>query len=329
MEKPTIREDNRVLVERTIASRELSLGIEDKINQLLILNPKKRIKEFLFFITLYMAGVLSVALSGNTLLFYLLGIVVMGVALNCLGTFLHEGLHGLLANNPKINHLISFLIGLPVMLSATAYYTTHLNHHYELGRKSDYGTYRQYFKNPRFIWFAYFSQLFFGSLLYVLLIPILGLISASNKSRIVIISEYCLIITIFIIFFTYVPASIILTFWLYPIILMNILTNIRGLGSHALGDYESIYLSSRTIESTALVSFLFLYDNYHLEHHLFPRTPSYNLRKMHELIWHRLPQAAYSKNYMQFLFGFFKAAFKNNLEPMGVINPKMHKVLVK
>ncbi len=43
---------------------------------------------------------------------------------------------------------------------------------------------------------------------------------------------------------------------------------------------------------------------------------------MHLLIWDRLPQAAYSKSYLEFLSGFFKAAFENNLEPMGVVHPK-------
>jgi fatty acid desaturase len=329
MEKPNISKDNRILVERTRASREITQGIKTEISQLYVLSARKRMEEFLFFSILYGAGVFLVSLSNEIFPVTLIGILLMGVALNSMGIFIHEGLHGLLAKNPKINHLISFLIGLPIMISATAYYTTHVNHHYELGRKLDYGTYRQYTKKPLFIWTAYFLQLFFGSVLYVLFIPFLGFKSASTKPRVFILLEYSLIITVFIFFFVYIPNSIILLYWLYPLLVLNVLTNIRGLASHALGDVENIYLSSRTVKSSKLVSFLFLYENYHLEHHLFPRTPSYNLSAMHSLVWHRLPQAIYSESYLHFLFSFFKAAFKNELGPMGVVNPINMKELIE
>ncbi len=71
-----------------------------------------------------------------------------------------------------------------------------------------------------------------------------------------------------------------------------------------------------------MVSFLFLHENYHLEHHIFPGVPSYNLAEMHALIWNRLPEAIYSQSYSQFLLGLLKAAFRNDLKPMGVVRPK-------
>lgn len=327
MEKPNISSENRILVEQSRASKEITEGIEEKIQQLFVLNTKKRVEEFFFFGFLYSIGALLIIFFIKSLFLSLLGIIFMGIALNSLGIFIHDGLHGLLAKNPKINHLVSFLVGLPLMVSATAYYTTHVNHHYELGRKLDYGTYGQYTKKPLLIWIAYFLQLLLGSVLYVLLIPFFAFKSASKKSRVVIVLEYSVIIVTFILFFKYIPTNIILYFWLYPSIIMNVLTNIRGLGSHALGDVENIYLSSRTIKSSKLVSFLFLYENYHLEHHIFPRTPSYNLTKMHSLVWHRLPQAVYSKSYFDFLLSFFKASIRNDLKPMGVVNPSNMKIL--
>ncbi len=322
MEKPNVSKDNRILIERTFANKEISHGIEDAVSGLHELNTKKRAEEFLFFGCFYILGVLIISLSKDILPVVVIGILFMGIALNSLAIFIHEGLHGLLANRWRLNHLLSFLVGLPTMVSATAYYTTHLNHHYELGRKLDYGTYRQHTKNPTLVWIAYFFQLTLGSFIYISLIPFLGFKSASDKSRLFIIAEYCVIITAFTIFFTYVPINIVLLYWFYPMLIMNILTNIRGLASHALGDQENIYLSSRTVESSKLISILFLNENYHLEHHIFPRTPSYNLQAMHALIWNRLPQAIYSESYLHFLFGLLKAALKNDLNPMGVVHPK-------
>ena len=322
MEKPHISKDNRVLIERTLANKEISKGIETQVNQLLVLNVGKRAREFLFFGCLYATGVIIVFFSNSIIPFTLIGIIFMGVALNSLAIFIHEGLHGLLANRWGLNHLLSFLVGLPTMVSATAYYTTHLNHHYELGRKLDYGTYRQHTKKPFFVWVAYLLQLSLGSFIYISLIPFLGFRSASTNSRLFIIAEYAVIVTVFTIFFLYVPTSLVLLYWFYPMLLMNVLTNVRGIASHALGDQENIYLSSRTVESSKLVSLLFLNENYHLEHHIFPRTPSYNLPAMHTLIWNRLPEAIYAKSYGHFLFCLLKSALKQDLHPLGVVHPR-------
>ncbi|MCC2631250.1 MAG: fatty acid desaturase, partial [Candidatus Paceibacter sp.] len=302
----------------------ISKGIEDQVNNLLVLNAGKRAKEFLFFGCVYACGALLVTLIPGVLPSLLLGILLMGVGLNSLAIFIHEGLHGLLAKNMWRNHLLTFLVGLPIMISATAYYTTHVNHHYELGRKLDYGTYRQHARKPFFVWIAYFLQLTLGSVLYILFIPFFGFKAASQTSRLYIISEYIIIIAVFILFFTFVPTSVVLLYWGFPLLVLNVLTNIRGIASHALGDPENIYLSSRTVNASKLVSLLFLHENYHLEHHIFPRTPSYNLPAMHALIWDRLPQAIYSKSYPHFLYGLLKAALKKDLNPMGVVTPKQN-----
>ncbi len=321
MEKPHISKENRILIERTQAHKDISEGIEDSIDKLFILSSTKRLKEFLFFAGLYITGVLVLYISNNSI-FTLISILFMGVALNSLGIFIHEGLHGLLANRWRLNHLLSFLVGLPIMISATAYYTTHLNHHYELGRKLDYGTYRQHTKNPLLVWLAYALQLTLGSLIYICFIPFLSFKSASKTSRFIIIAEYCVIISVFIFFLTHVPIGMVLLYWFYPLLVMNVLTNIRGLASHALGDQENIYLSSRTVKGSKLISLLFMNENYHLEHHIFPRTPSYNLPAMHTLVWERLPQAIYAESYLHFLFDLLKAGIKRDLSPMGIVHPK-------
>lgn len=322
MEKPNIARDNRILIERTRANKEISEGIEAEVNQLFVLSAAKRAREFLFFGCIYAAGAYTVSQFGHVWALAVIGIVLMGIAINSLGIFIHEGLHGLLAKNHRMNHLLTFLVGLPVMMSASAYYTTHVNHHYELGRKPDYGTYRQHTKRPVFIWLAYFLQLTLGTVLYTALIPFLGFRSASRTTRAFIIGEYAVIIAVFAAFYIYAPAHVMLFYWLYPVIIAAILTNLRGLGSHALGDVENIYLSSRTIKSSRIVSALFINENYHLEHHIFPRTPSYNLPAMHALVWDRLPEAIYSESYPKFLLGMLRAALKGDLHPMGIVHPK-------
>ena len=312
-------EDERLAAQRR-ASREVTQGIERELDKLHELDPWKRAREVGFFVLLYFAGALAVCYSAGTV-GLLLGIVGMGISLNALGILIHDGLHGLLARNPKANHLLSFLVGLPLVISATAYRVTHTNHHCELGRRLDYGTYRQHLRKPQLVWIAYLLQLFLGTILYVVFIPPLAFAAATRKDRAWIALEYTVIAICCTLLLLSVPAENLLRYWVYPLFVMSVLTNVRGLGSHALGDAENIYLSSRTIKSSNLVSLLFLNENYHLEHHLFPKVPSYHLAQVHALVWNRLPEALYAKSYGHFLLSFLHAALRGDLRPRDVVYP--------
>lgn len=312
----------RILAQPRRAGEEITAGIETQIEQLHVLDARKRISEFAFFFALYAIGAFVAAQSNIRFAAALSGTLIMGIALNSCGIFIHDGLHGLLAKTPRNNHALSFLVGLPILMSPTAYEITHQNHHYALGRKLDYGTYRQHTRNPAFVWAAYLLQLFFGSILYVLMIPFLAFRSASPREKRTIIIEYLLLFAIYALAITNLQTEVLFRCWLLPLLVMMALTNVRGLASHALGDVEDIYLSSRTVRSSRLVAFLFLHENYHLEHHIFPRVPSYNLAAAHALIWNRLPYAVYAPSYLSFLVNFFKAARKRDLRPLGVVTPR-------
>lgn len=303
------------------AARDITKGIEERIEQLHQLSARKRILEVLPFAGLYAIGAFMAWLAPSTPWLTLPAILLMGLALNSLGILIHEGLHGLLARDPRANHFFGFLCGAPLLLSATAYQVTHCDHHFELGRKLDYGTYKQHLGKRHLVWMAYFAQLFLGSIIYILFIPVLAFKVADARTRFFILFEYAVIGGLVMLLFTFVPSTTILLYWVYPGLVLMALSNIRGLASHALGDLDDIYLSSRTIPSSRLVSFLFLHENYHLEHHLFPRVPSYHLKAAHALIWHRLPRALYSKSYLEFLRAFFGAARNLDLKPSGHTHP--------
>jgi fatty acid desaturase len=313
---------NRILAQPRRAGKEITEGIEERIEQAHVLDAGKRAREIVFFIALYAVGSLLAASSQLGWVGPMLGILLMGVAINSCGILIHDGLHGLLAKNPRANHAFSFLVGAPILMAPTAYEITHQNHHYALGRKLDYGTYRQHTRNPMVVWAAYFLQLLFGSVLYVLLIPVLAWRSSSRREKVIVFAEYLLLAAIYTVLIANISTETLLRFWLYPLLVMSVFTNIRGLASHALGDVEDIFLSSRTVSSSRLVAFLFLNENYHLEHHIFPRVPSYNLASMHALIWERLPYAVYAPSYLSFLVNFFRAARKGDLRPLGVVTPR-------
>ncbi len=311
------------------ADVEVIRGIEVNIDACHQLSALKRSLEVSFFLLLYLSGAIWIHLMPHRIGFELIGIILMGLALNSLGILIHEGLHGLLAKDSRLNHLFGFLCGLPLLISASAYRATHSDHHFEFGRRRDYGTYRQHLDNKFFVWAAYYSQLLFGSILYVLIIPVLAWRAASARTRIWIAVEYAGIALFVWLLFRSTTFENIRTFWLYPALVLMLLSNVRGLASHALGDLDNIYLSSRTVKTSRLIEFLFLHENYHLEHHLFPQIPSYHLKRAHQLLWHRLPEALYAKSYLAFLASFFKASLKLDLSPLGRVHPEPSDVSIK
>lgn len=304
---------------RARAREDLVRGIEGRIGALQALDPGKRLAELAFFGLLYGAGAAAVYGFQDVLPARIVGVLLMGLALNALPIFIHEGLHGLLARRPPLNHFLSFLVGLPILVSAAAYRTTHTDHHRQLGRKPDYGTYRQHATRTPLVWTAYLLQLVAGSLIYIASIPFLAFRAATPWVRVLIVAEYLVIALASALFLAIVPPRVVVLYWLFPLLVLNVLTNVRGLAAHALGDPEDLYVSSRTVTSPTWVSFLFLHENYHLEHHLFPGTPGYHLPEMHALLWPRLPRALASESYLHFLVGFFKAALRRDLGPMGVV----------
>src|SRR5688500_6106556 len=93
--------DNKILAQRRRASKEITAGIEEKIDQLHGFSAGKRAFEFSFFISLYAVGAIVASRSQDQWLFSAIGVLLMGIALNSLGIFIHEGLHGLLASNAR------------------------------------------------------------------------------------------------------------------------------------------------------------------------------------------------------------------------------------
>lgn len=311
----------------------LSRGHTTEFSHWHTLNQRKRLVEVAVFAIIFLTGfcIVSIANTQFGLIANLLlctGTLLMGIAYNSLGLFLHEGLHGTLTVNKKANLQASFLVALPLLISASAYRLTHTYHHIELGRARDFGTYQQHTKYRFIVWLCYYLQLIAGSFIYILFIPILAWRHANRNARKRIIIEYLIIVTVAAIALLTVPLQWIFHYWLLPLLVMNVLTNIRGLASHALGRQGDPLLASRTIHSSPLTAWLMLYENYHLAHHLFPKVPSYYLHEVHSKIWDHLPRACDNHSYGEFLLGFIYASFRNDLRPLGLVRPARKNVNV-
>jgi fatty acid desaturase len=296
------------------ARAEVSAGIEDRLAELRRLNVRKRFVELLVFPSLWAAGsamvMIGVGLPWGSVQVALrvAGTVLSAVALNALVLLLHEGMHGTLFRNRTLNRWISVALGACMVMSFTAYRVMHTRHHDYLGDARDPDDYHNYTTNRRLVWALHYVRLLIGVFLYLFLIPIFAFRYGSREERRDITVEYLAL------FSFYVLAALAL-----PPVLVAYATSTRGLAQHGIADASDPYLASRSIQASRPVAFCLLNENYHLEHHLFPEVPSYNLGRLHLLIGDRIPYMVTGRSYLAFIARFLWATLRLDERPIGLV----------
>ena len=305
------------------ARKLLSRGIETELAPLILTDWRKRIVEFACFLALAAVG-LGLNISGINASRWplrLAGILVSALALNAFVLLMHDGMHHTLFRNRRWNWFASVLLGSTFLMSFTAYRILHSRHHRFLGDPRDPDDYQNYVKHRLLLWSLHFVRLMVGSLLYLVLIPVLALKYGSDKERRLILIEYCFLLAVYSALLRTVPVGTLLFVWLVPLFIVGSLTAARGFTQHGITDANDPYLASRTVLPNLVVSFLLLHENYHLEHHLFPEVPSYHLPRLHRLIWQKLPRAVSSRGYLNFLYRFLRATPRMDESPIGLEYP--------
>jgi fatty acid desaturase len=300
-------------------------GIEDRVAPLRVFSLRHRAVELVVFPTLWLLGAsltlgVPECLEAGWLQWILVavGILLAAVGLNAFVLLLHEGMHHTLFANRRLNRWVSVLLGLPLLMSFSAYQVLHLRHHTFLGDARDPDDYANYSKRPWLVWWMHIGRLAFGAFLYLLFIPILALRHAENGQRRRILEEYAVLTVASALVVWRVPGDVILWGWFFPVVIVGYMTNIRGFTQHGITDAHDPYLASRTMKPHPFVAFCLLNENYHLEHHLFPEVPSHHLHALHELIWPRLPRVVTGRSYLAFLATFVSASLRRDDLPIGL-----------
>lgn len=308
------------------ARATLAAGLEAELASLRWPSAWTRLQEVALFAGIWGVGgalvMHGLSLPGGPLhwTLRLVGTLVVALALHMIALLLHDGVHHTLLRNRRANRWCSVLLGGCVLMAASAYQALHERHHIFLGDPRDPDDYHNYTGDPRVVWVMHYTRLFLGTFLYIALIPLMVLKRAAPAERRRAATEYGVLAVLYVGVWLTLPHDLLVHAWLIPIIPAGIMFNIRSLAAHGLTDTSDPLLASRSIDAHPIVAFFFRNENYHLEHHLFPEIPSYNLKAVHRLVFPRMPRAATARSYMGFLAQFVRQSRRLDETPIGVVH---------
>jgi len=213
--------------------------------------------------------------------------VLQGFTFFNMTTLLHEVVHELIFQTPKprVERALGLVYAVSSGISASQFTRWHLDHHDNLGSYED---------DPKRHWLSPKRNARWYKLLYCTpaLMPIYFRAAASEarsyepalRGRIARERLATVLIQLSIGFSLYYFAGTgaMLRAWLVPYFLVfPVAFTLNRLGQHYNIDPSNPLKWSTLMKPSHLWDFLFLYSNYHLEHHYFPRVPFYNLRRLH------------------------------------------------
>lgn len=234
--------------------------------------------------------------------------LVIGFVLHGLGVFMHEGAHGSLFRKGPWDRAVGFLCGLPVFFPCSSYRATHLLHHRYENTLRDPDNLNN-FPVPVLRTLIFYTWFLIGMPVYIAMVIVLGPFRAEGwRNKALAVLEPLGIAAFYVALFRlsahYSWGNVLLNGWALALPFTVLIANFRGLAEHT-----QLYLtkppdplrSTRSLPSNAWVGFFFNNQNYHLEHHLFPRIPWNHLGKVHEILkpLYREKQAAVCKSYWE------------------------------
>lgn len=239
------------------------------------------------FIGLWLVGGAAAALAPVWWL-RLPGYALAGAALHALGICMHEAIHGNLFRRRRLDRWAAFLCGVPVLVSGTAYRISHLAHHRHNRGELDPDEFANHFRSRKVQSAAFWIWGLLGLPIFLCHVPISALRRGTGTERRLVAAEYAAILGLHGAVWIFLAAAARLDLlwhaWVAPMAVTDAIVGLRGWSEHMLTRPGHPLTQTRTVTSNRLVSFLLLNLNYHLEHHLFPGIPWYNLPRVHALL---------------------------------------------
>ena len=245
--------------------------------------------------------------------------LLAAASLHGISLFTHEAVHGTLCPNRVLNDALGALCAWPVLQNCAAYKVLHLRHHQHLGLEGDPDHYANYTHWSWLLFLMNWGRLIAGYPAYITSIPILAFRHGRARERFWILFEVaCVVILATVVILSPVPRGLLIHAWLIPMLIINTLVNVRGMSQHTLLEHHSDpILGTRSILTNRLTAFFMCNENYHLEHHLYPGVPWYNLPRLHRALREDLVArgAPYIRSYFAFVAQFVVASIRRG--PLG------------
>lgn len=260
-------------------------------------------------ITLYFDNIVGPLGAMCAIPFY----IIAGASMHGICLFTHEGVHGTIHRNTWINNFIGSVSGYIVLQTLAGYRVLHLKHHKHLNKEGDPGLLKTYVSNKYVIAAMEWGYLLFGYLAFLSIIPYQGYKQGNKKDQILIVKDLFFILLILWSGIKLLPLSWVVHGWLIPMVFVHFMMNIRGMSQHLmLEDHHDPFKGARTIKAHPIVDFFLCNENYHIEHHLYPSIPWYNLKKVHALIKKDLnkKQSTIIFSFREFITQFVNKSFK-------------------
>jgi fatty acid desaturase len=287
---------------------------KEAARQLHCLAYGKSALRFLAFVALYTLGAFGAVASAGAGLWYLAlpCWLLAGASLHGISLFTHEAVHGTLSKNKLVNGILGALCAWPVWQNYSAYRVLHLEHHADLGGEHDPDHYSNYTRWSWGVFTLNWMRLLVGYPVYITAIPILGWRHSHWRPRLGIAAEVLCCATLSCLAWQALPSSWLLHGWLVPMLFINTMVNIRGMSQHTLLEHsDDDVLGTRSILTGSIVRFFMCNENYHLEHHLYPGIPWYQLPSAHRQLEPELRKmGAPFISYTSFVMDFIRHTLK-------------------
>jgi fatty acid desaturase len=259
------------------------------------------------FLLLWVAAAWTLAHSPHLLISIPL-YALIGLLISSMANLMHEASHGSVFRHPAKDHWFGFVMGIPLLISVTAYQTSHLHHHKHTRTEHDPDDFDNISSSRPLRTVLFYLWLFLGTFVYLLYLPVMAARYSRQRVRRKLLLEYSLLAAFWAVVWSIALSmgrqAILIHSWLIPLAVTAVWVNLRYWSEHTLTVPGHPLTETRTVTSNRVFSLLNVHMNYHLEHHLFPGVPWYNLPKVHALLrpeFERAGSAIYN-SYIVFLF---------------------------
>lgn len=272
-----------------------------EIRELSVLKPWKSILVILLEWLLIVACIVLHKLFPFIFVYVLVWFII-STRLYAMYSLIHEAIHYSITRNKMLNDTIAQLfLGFPLLISLQAMRKTHLAHHKYLQTENDPEmkhleyTEFQFPKTNRQLVQLLLLDVSGINFVYYKLVKLLNLIIHFNKSRLTDVSDILIFTGVIGNAFYFNFAADLFLYWLIPYATFyQVLNRIRLSTEHFNIDKNNSF-KTRSVIPSFLERCIFTPYNlgYHLEHHLYPGIPFYNLPEVHHKL---IKHPAYMEN---------------------------------